>query len=341
MTGVTLTYFPIYLLLTYILIENYLAVFITNLTQTVVIDDNRPFSPHLRKFFIKNINIVTLSKTTHTHYKLSAWILFWSLFTLKTTTLSILNIWHAFYIFIYVIIALWFVKFAEFKQVLKGEIISLEQLVFAIIFIFLSFSYVDNLITFALIIELMATVYYFFFLDHYLINSSNVLKYKNLLSNYLWLSFFTLFFLLLALVNLTFYCGTLNINELSLCSLTYSGWGGLFLLISILWKISAPGFHFFKLELYQFLSFYSIFFFSLITLATNMYILSILLVMLNSFFTPFTLTIFIIMTLFTIFIFIRGINNLYVSEYFAISSLATATTILFFLFISATKFNKV
>jgi NADH:ubiquinone oxidoreductase subunit 2 (subunit N) len=84
-----------------------------------------------------------------------------------------------------------------------------------------SFYFVNNLLLLFLALELIGIVYYFFFLYTLSKNTLTVIKYKNLLSSYLWMSFFLLVFLAALIFYVVIAVGSLNFDELiMLCQTT-------------------------------------------------------------------------------------------------------------------------
>lgn len=135
--------------------------------------------------------------------------------------------------------------------------------------------FVGDFITLLFILEIIGVIYYFFFLTFTIPTKGVALKYKNLLSYYLWSSFVILLVYSIFLIYTMYSLGTLNFFEISCLIQDDSGNKLLWLtLISIIfWKVGAPGFHFFKMEIYQFLPFYVLLMFSLYTLFVNFVIL--------------------------------------------------------------------
>jgi len=172
-----------------------------------------------------------------------------------------------------------FLLFSRSLLVLFSNVLSdlkeLQQLWNLSILLFLTivcFLFVKNFLVLIFVLELLGVVYYFFFLTQISTSSDTFIKYRNLLSLYLWNSFLVL--CLLAIMNFVFVflSGTLSFAEVQ-----YANNISLFLwhivLLSILWKAGAPGFHFFKIELYRHIPRYLVFIFSGYTLYLNYFIL--------------------------------------------------------------------
>ena len=84
------------------------------------------------------------------------------------------------------------------------------------------FYFILNLLTLILLLELIATIYFFFFLSNGELIYQHILKLKNLIMNYLWLSFFTLIFFSLSLLFFIKKGGTLDFIELNILNLEFS-----------------------------------------------------------------------------------------------------------------------
>lgn len=143
-------------------------------------------------------------------------------------------------------------------------------------FLFLSlvnFLYIDNFVILIFSLEVITIIYFFFFLTHLPLNKNSFIRYKNLISYYLWSSFIVLVSFSAAIFYLVYAGGTLQFKEVS-CLITGSFQPFWYvILVSTFWKVGAPGFHFFKLELYQYLSSYSLLMFSIYSLFINYFIL--------------------------------------------------------------------
>lgn len=194
-----------------------------------------------------------------------------------------------------------------------------------------SFYFIKNLLIFVLFLEVAATLYYFFFLYTLTNNNQSLVKLKNLIINYIWLSFFTLIFFSYSLFFFIKTCGTLDIIELSYVGSHVSYIGTTLFFISLLWKLGAPGFHFFKLELYQYLPLETIFFFSIFSLLINVVILFFIFFNLSFLITNLNIYVLYFVILSNALLLWRGLDNLKLFQFLALSSLNTVTTILIFL----------
>ena len=164
-------------------------------------------------------------------------------------------------------------------------------------------------------------LYIFFFSLKYSHNSLlTVNKYKNLISYYLWLSFFTLIFIVINLIQWIFLFGTLNFTELgyflSENQLT------IFIFLAFFWKFGVSGFHFFKLELYKYLESFPLLIFSTVSLVVNTFLLIYLLYILSTILN-YSVSLLIFVMLFNIVILLQGLDKVYFFYFFAISSINT------------------
>lgn len=139
--------------------------------------------------------------------------------------------------------------------------------------ILILFMLVDNFISFLMMVELISAIYFFFVLIAMKNKLLTTLKFKNLLSNYMWISFFTLVLLFFALILVAKGCGSLKFTEILWISKKTPWYGWQLLLISLLWKIGAPGFYFYKLEMYQYLPTTSLIVFSIASAFTSCFLL--------------------------------------------------------------------
>lgn len=238
-----------------------------------------------------------------------------------------------FLILIYLVLFLIFSRFllTLFSRVLL-DLKELQQLWNLSILLFITvscFLFVNNFLVLVFVLELLGIVYYFFFLTQISSLSDTFLKYRNLLSLYLWNSFLVL--CLLAIINFSFvyFSGTLDFSELQYVNNTnFVLWQ--VVLISILWKSGAPGFHFFKIELYRYISKYLVFIFSAYTLYFNYFILMFVLFS----FYPTLVTNNHLMIIYLLFVntllLVRANNGGSIYNFFAYSSVNTWASIALF-----------
>lgn len=190
------------------------------------------------------------------------------------------------------------------------------------------YTWCSDYITLLLLLETITTVYYFFFLQHTGGSSFTLIKYKNLISQYLWLSFFTLIFFVFNTILWVYVFGTIDFIELA--NFQSQPITCFLILLAFFWKLGLPIFHFFKLELYQFLNFNSLILFSTVSLLVNSLVFTYTLFILNiTFSLSFTPTILIL--LFSLILLFQSIDKLSFFYFFAISSI---NTWVFFIIIS-------
>lgn len=205
--------------------------------------------------FTKSVNI-SLFKNTSLTYIIYFIIIFF--FTLK---INISNILFSFVI-IYILINKYINKyFDNYSTFLNFNVIIFSSLFF----------FINNYVLFYLFIELYAIVFYFFFLNiNFNFKQCLLIQYKNSLLLYLFNNFITSILYLIGLSYIIAYFGTINFSELSFFNYSSSmSWGVYFLIISFIFKLSLPGYHFLKIEIYKYLSLENVILFSVITLYIN------------------------------------------------------------------------
>lgn len=204
---------------------------------------------------LKNNNFIINWKNKYIHI-INILILLYFI-TLKITIFNNL----IFFIFIYLIINQIFI----FLNNNTINFINFNVIIFSFIFFF-----INNLITFFIYIEFYSIIYYFFFIN----NKNNIkiylIQYKNSLLLYLFNNFITSILFLFTLIFVINKFGTVNFLELyylknidSLNSIIY------LLILSFIIKLSLPGFHFLKLEIYKYLNYELVIIFSVISLYLN------------------------------------------------------------------------
>lgn len=201
------------------------------------------------------------------------------------------------------------------------------QLVISLFFgFFLTIQLVKDFFTFFFFIEIYGVMYFFFFLTSYNLTNFTILKYKNSILLLLWNNFLTTIFLSVSCFFLLKSYGTTNFTELATLNSTPTILG--LFLIGLAWKLGIPFFHFFKLEIYKFLTRENIFFFSVITSLVN------ILIFYFSIQIPVIYTLLYLNNWLFVFIFflinlvIYNLNIQSVLVFFALSSLITVATVL-------------
>lgn len=194
-----------------------------------------------------------------------------------------------------------------------------------------SFYFVNNLLLLFLALELIGIVYYFFFLYTLSKNTLTVIKYKNLLSSYLWMSFFLLVFLAALIFYVVIAVGSLNFDELiMLCQTTSVLWH--LIILVLLWKTGAPGFHFLKFELYQYMPVYTLIAFSVISLFVNFFVLQFLASIIWYVLISFRFSFLVYVLVVNVLLLIRGLGLTSFYQFLGLSALNT-TTLLFMFFL--------
>ena len=162
-------------------------------------------------------------------------------------------------------------------------------------------------------------------------NTLTIIKYKNLLSNYLWMSFVLLLFLAILMFSVINTVGSLNFDELiMLCQAMPLLWH--LIILSLLWKTGAPGFHFLKFELYQYMPVYTLVAFSAISLFVNFFVLQFLASMLWYILITFKFYFLVYVLLVNLILLIRGLGLTSFYQFLGLSALNT-TTLLFMFFL--------
>ena len=178
----------------------------------------------------------------------------------------------------------------------------------------------ENVLLFIIAVECIAALYYFFFLQRSPRESFSAIRYKNLLSLYLWLSFFTLFLFIVGTLILIDSYGTLEFSEIKLFS--EEQFILIILMLGFFWKIGMPGFHFFKFELYRYLPTFDLVLFSTLTLVFNFFIIFIFLCKLfPALITSYTLVFLSLLS--NVFLILAGSERLNLFTLLALSSLNT------------------
>lgn len=231
-------------------------------------------------------------------------------------TLVLLTYWKAFYLDFISQKNLLFVSFSFYFSIL-------------VLFIFLI---INNLILFLLALELVAVLYYFFFLNILSASTLSLIRYKNFLILYLLNSLLTTILFSLGILIISWSTGTLAFSEL-LYFYDKIIVGVLLILLSLGWKLGLPGLHFFKLELYNYIPLSTFFFFSILSLLLNTYILVL-------FFFLFKLTLLLYINIFLTFMLTiscillsRASSSITGYQFIAYSTLATLTILTTALFL--------
>jgi hypothetical protein len=96
-----------------------------------------------------------------------------------------------------------------------------------------------------------------------------LINYKNSLLLYLFNNFLTSILYLVGLNFIITYFGTVNFIELNFFNNVVINWEIYFLIFSFIIKLSLPGYHFLKIEIYKYLSVTTVILFSVVSLYLN------------------------------------------------------------------------
>lgn len=208
---------------------------------------------------------------------------FWLYFINILLLITKFSLFNYYSLFIYFVIFLYTqflviisIVVSWFKNQLK-ELRFFNFILQIIFFIFFSFAFIDNFLSFFFLMELLAVCYYFFLLfsvNKQILNNFN--QFKNLLVLYLWNSFWTSLLFAIFLVLLIYHYNSINFVEVKLLW-TNSNWDIMYVFFfSVFLKLGLPFFHFFKIQIYYLLNIKLIFFYSIITTFTNLCFLLII-----------------------------------------------------------------
>lgn len=197
-----------------------------------------------------------------------------------------------------------------------------------IIFLFYFF-FVNNFIIFYLFIELYAILFYFFFLNvNYNSKQLYLIQYKNSILLYLFNNFLTSIIYLIGISYIIYLKGTLNFLELTFFNNVSIEWQIYLIILSFIIKLSLPGYHFLKIEIYKYLNLDVVIMFSIITLYIN-FMFTIFLFNQNIIF--FTLNSYKFMNLLILMVFFFFIHKLKLNnfqEFISYSGFATNNLII-------------
>lgn len=209
-------------------------------------------------------------------------------------------------------------------QITHLTLIILNSLIFIVMF-----TYINNFILFYLYIEIYSIFFYFFFLNSFN-NTNNItlIKYKNSLLLYLINNFLISICYLYGLIFIVNKFGTLNFLEINWFQYTAENWQFYFLILSFIFKLSLPGYHFLKIEIYKYLSIEIVIYFSVITLYIN-FLFSLFffnLNIINNIINSYKLLTLLLIFSILFFIFKTKLNNF--NEFISYSGFATNNLII-------------
>lgn len=265
---------------------------------------------------IQNLPLINIS--------LFIYSIFLIIFIFTDKNISQLSVVHAYILFtIIIIINKLFKIFSKTTKYKLNIIILVNFILYGCIYIL---NYLDSLLELLFFLELVGVLYYFYFLNNYNLTKLTSLYYKNSLLFFLWNSFLTTVFFNLLLWYSLRYTGVISFTELNIINndIIFA----LFLIISISWKLGLPLFHFFKVELYKYLTRETLFLFSILSTFINSCILWFIL---SQYFIYFVFLLYNFCLLIVLTLIILILINLNVSNFLyflAYSGLITLSTIL-------------
>lgn len=304
----------IYLFLTLIIYEYFIRFISTNLNLNAV--------TNLLDFKLKLYTIFIPSVNKFNFYLILSFFL--SLKCLSSLKLGILTI------FIFLTLQLWGLAYWKQLYLYISNHVNLAFISFSFyitILVLFLILICNNFILFLLILETIAVLYYFFFLNIVDSNVVSLLKYKNFLILYLLNSLFTTIFFSIGLAYLAWKVGTLTFSELNYFTLDIFIGIGL-ITFSLGWKLGLPGLHFFKLELYNYISLSLLFFFSSLSLILNSYIIIIYYVLFKPILAIYLNTILTFILLISSMLVNRGLTSLTGYQFIAYSTIITLTLVI-------------
>lgn len=246
-----------------------------------------------------------------------------------------------FFIYFNVAIFLVFLLIFTFFSAKKSSQFELDTILTVSIWLLFSvssFTFCSNFIIMMFNIELISTIYFFFFLFYMSQDSLTVIKFKNMLSNYLFISFFTTCGLTVSLFLITYYCGTTDFGELNATAKTIPSFVWNILLISLFTKLGGPGTFFFKIEIYKVLTIYSVVFFSISSFLINTVILLFLFKTCISFYTFNSFIILVGVLLSNLLVLSRGFQLVSFCQFLGLSAVNTWGLLMIFFLVNDSKF---
>lgn len=241
-------------------------------------------------------------------------------------------------IFCFLILLTIFGFFAR-KRCSQFELDTLLTVSIWLLFSLSTFCFCSNFIILLFNIELIATVYFFFFLFYITNKSITVIKFKNLLSNYLFVSFFTICGFSIALLLIINYVGSVDFAELNASAKLIPFYVWNILLLALLTKLGGPGVFFFKVEIYKILSIYSVVFFSVCSFFINSVIILFLFKMCIVFYTSNSFLILTGLLLSNLIVLGRGFQLVSFCQFLGLSAVNTWGLLMVFFLINDSKFK--
>ena len=188
--------------------------------------------------------------------------------------------------------------------------------------------HINSITVFFILIELYSILFYFFFLNVNKVTNISILKLKNTLLLYLFNNFFTTILFLLGINFIVEIYGSVNFYELLSLNSNQISIKLYLIVIAFILKLALPGLHYLKLEIYKYLDFHIVIYFSLLTIIIN-YLFTIYFFsfnFINSILINFKLVNILLLLCFFFFIQKIKINNF--CEFISYSGFATNNLIL-------------
>ena len=278
-----------------------------------LINDNKNLSVNRIKFFL-TLNIVSIysNKITQKDYSELLWTYSNAAIILNVSMFFILILKH----YIRDLIMQINIVFPVFTTLLY--------------LLYLSKNYLNLLIS----LELITVGYYFLFLEATKKSKINVIRYKNLVNNYLWTSFFTLVLYCIGLVYLLFTTGLADFSEINF----YRGSKDLkvamvLFFISFSWKLGLSGFHFYKIELYRYFTATNLFIFIIFSFILNTYVMYFLCYWLSAWGFILNIPLLVLILFFNVLILLYKSEKVTLGYFLAVSSINTWIFLVLVIFI--------
>lgn len=281
-------------------------------TQHLVNDSSKFTVTRTRFFLILNIISTYSNKVTNVEFS--------ELTVIYSTASLILNI------------SLFLILFL--KHYIKDLIIQIN-IVFPVFtsllyLLYLSKNYLNLLVS----LELITVGYYFLFLETTKKSKINVLRYKNLVNNYLWTSFFTLVMYCVGLIYLLFTTGLADFSEINFYKNNEDLKTAMVLIfISFCWKLGMSGFHFYKIELYKYINMSNLFLFIIFSFVINTYVMYFLCYWLSIWGFVLNIPLVILILVFNTIILLYNCEKITLGYFLAVSSINTWIFLLLVIFI--------
>ena len=134
--------------------------------------------------------------------------------------------------------------------------------------------FINSYIYLFLYLELYSLFFYFFFLQNNIKQKIYLIQYKNMLLLYLLNNFIASVLFLLGIFSIVYYIGSTNFLETNILNSLNVHYEYYILIISLFIKLSLPGYHFLKVEIYKYLNIENVIFFSVITIYINFFFIN-------------------------------------------------------------------